>query len=138
MKQRSFNSTLLPVFAVVLGFIFLLPHDVAAQWEWDDQSDEVWDQFDSGNSTTWILIGAGAGLATAAAVFAIRHRRARKQASEPAETEDTDSTAALRSFSTETNRLQQLAEVQRRMPVNALLGIHPHEKRPVVGVTLRF
>lgn len=136
MKQRSFNSTLLPVFAMVLGFIFLLPLDAAAQW--DDQSDEAFDQLDSGNSTTWILIGAGAGLATAAAVFAIQQRRARKQKSEPAETEENDSTAALRSFSSETSRLQQIADVRRRMPVNVLLGVRPHEKRPVVGVAVRL
>jgi hypothetical protein len=136
MKQPSFTSSLLPVFAVVLSLFFLLPHSVTAQW--DDRSDEAFDQLDSGNSTTWILIGAGAGLATAAAVFAIQQRRAKKQKSEPAETEENDSTAALRSFSSETSRLQQIADVQRRMPVNVLLGVRPHEKRPVVGVAVRF
>jgi hypothetical protein len=140
MRQLSSRPLCLTVFIACLGLFFSPPLDAAAQYSWDDRSDEAFDQVDSGSSATWIMLGAGVGLATAAIVYTVRKRRAEQQDSEEAseETEEDNPTSALRTLSPETGRLQQLTDVQRRMPVNVLLGVRPSDQRPVVGFAIRF
>lgn len=140
MRQLSFHPFCLTVFIACLGLLFSPPLDAAAQYSWDDRSDEAFDQVDSGSSATWIMLGAGVGLATAAIVYTVRKRRADQQDSEEAseETEEDDSTSALQTIYSQPRRLEQLADIQNRMPVNVLLGVRPSDQRPVVGFAIRF
>lgn len=146
--MKRYSST--PILLLVLTALICYPPEAQAQpitHSWDDRSDEVWDEFDSGNSaTTWILIGAGVGLVTAAVVYTVRKQRDAKQDDQPEAPQESEQEAeqreesgtARRVLSYEPSRLQQLAEVQRRLPVNLLLGVRPSDQRPVVGVTVRF
>ena len=138
MKSPISTALALFLFAAFICY----PLDAQAQpatHGWDDRSDEVWDEFDSGNNaTTWILIGAGVGFTTAAVVYTIRKRRAAKREEEQRAEQQSDTDATARTHSFEPGHLQQIAEVERQLPVNVLLGVYPPEQQPMLGVRVRF
>lgn len=129
------KSTTISIAALLLlfGGLLLLPLDTHAQW--DNRSDEVWDEFDSGNSTTtWILVGAGVGLA-AAAVYTLKKRQDEKEGHESNQEE---SESARRTVPAQPTRVQELMAAQRHLPVQVRAGFHPITRDPALGLSIRF
>lgn len=123
----------------MVAVLILLPIEANGQWdvrEWEDRSDEVWDELDSGNQTTWILVGAGVAVTGAVVAYTLRKRKAAERAEEGEQKEK--ATAMVQPFSDEPSNLQRLADDQHGRPVNVVLGLHPSARRPIVGFRVRF
>lgn len=87
--MKSSNFFIIAI-AVCISFFFIQPRQGYAQLNsWEDRSDEIFDN--SNNTTTYILIGAGVGLATAAIVYTIKNRRDSEEKQQTEKNDEIDS-----------------------------------------------
>lgn len=122
---------------LILVIIALAASQSDANGQWEDRSDETFDPFDSGNHTTWILVGAGVAVTGAVVAYTLRKQNDARPAEESKQNEE-ETTAMVHPFSAEPSGLQQLVDAQRSRPVNVLLGLRPSDQRPILGLSVRF